>query len=92
MPRRATFIPVALATIACSNEILVPSAKLVTMWGVCPHCFAKPSCVVGLRYRSCNPLMFPQIRGSRPMLSTNRSRFSCTPGWSPSQPVKITPA
>jgi transposase len=31
MPRRATHMPVALATIACSKEIFVPSAKLVTM-------------------------------------------------------------
>jgi hypothetical protein len=31
IPRRATRIPVALATIACSNEILVPSANDVTM-------------------------------------------------------------
>ena len=34
MPRFATVIPVALATMACSKEILVPSAKLVTMYGV----------------------------------------------------------
>jgi hypothetical protein len=31
MPRCATVMPVALATVACSNEIFVPSAKLVTM-------------------------------------------------------------
>ncbi len=49
MPRFATRIPVAFATIACSNEIFVPSAKDVTMCGFWPHCFAKPSCVVGLR-------------------------------------------
>ena len=49
IPRRATFMPVALATIACSKEILVPSAKLVTMCGFWPHRAAKPSWVVGLR-------------------------------------------
>ena len=31
-------MPVALATIACSKETFVPSAKLVTMYGSCPHC------------------------------------------------------
>ena len=49
MPRRATRIPVAFATIACSNEIFDPSAKDVTIRGFWPHCRAKPSCVVGLR-------------------------------------------
>ena len=49
MPCFATVMPVALATIACSKEILVPSAKLVTMAGFCPHCLAKAACVVGVR-------------------------------------------
>ena len=63
MPRFATRMPVAFATIACSNEIFVPSAKLVTMWGFWPHFWAKPSCVVGLRYGSCRPLMLPHTSG-----------------------------
>ena len=42
-------MPVALATIACSKEILVPSAKEVTIDGRWPHCFAKPAWVVGVR-------------------------------------------
>ena len=92
MPRCETLMPVALATIACSNEIFEPSAKLVTMCGFCPHCFANASCVVGLRYGSCRPLMLPQTSGVRPIDFTNRHRFICTPGWSPSQPVRITPA
>ena len=37
MPRFATVMPVAFATTACSKETLVPSAKLVTMAGFCPH-------------------------------------------------------
>ena len=41
MPRFATVMPVALATTACSKETLVPSAKLVTMAGFCPHFSAK---------------------------------------------------
>ena len=41
MPRDLTLKPVALATIACSQLILVPSAKLVTMAGFCPHRSAK---------------------------------------------------
>jgi hypothetical protein len=36
-----------LATIACSNEIFVPSAKLVTMYGSWPHFSANACCVVG---------------------------------------------
>ena len=72
MPRCATRMPVALATIACSKEIFVPSAKLVTMYGFWPHCSAKPSCVVGLRYGSWRPLMLPQTSGVRPMPLTNR--------------------
>ena len=51
-PRRATRMPVALATIACSNEIFVPSANDVTICGFCPHRAANSSCVVGLRYGS----------------------------------------
>ena len=42
MPRRATVMPVALATIACSKEIFVPSAKLVTMCGSWPHLAREP--------------------------------------------------
>jgi hypothetical protein len=49
MPRFATRIPVAFATIACSNEIFVPSANDVTIIGFWPHCRANPSCVVGFR-------------------------------------------
>ena len=37
MPRLATRIPVPFATIACSNEIFVPSANDVTMLGFCPQ-------------------------------------------------------
>ena len=66
MPRRSTVMPVALATIACSKEIFVPSAKLVTMCGSWPHCSAKPFWVVGVRYGSCSPLMLPQTSGVRP--------------------------
>ncbi len=68
MPRFGTVNPVALATIACSKEIFVPSAKLVTMYGSWPHFSAKPFCVVGLRYGSCRPLMLPRDqRRARPM-------------------------
>ena len=49
MPRLGVRSPKALATIACSKLMLVPSAKLVTMAGFCPHCFAKPAWVVGVR-------------------------------------------
>ena len=49
MPRRATCMPVPLATIACSKEILVPSAKDATMAAFWPHFSAKARCVVGLR-------------------------------------------
>ena len=49
MPRRATRMPVALATIACSNEILLPSAKAVTMVGCWPQRRAKSAWVVGVR-------------------------------------------
>ena len=73
-------MPVALATIACSKLILVPSAKLVTMYGFWPHLAAKPACVVGVRYGSCNPLMLPHTSGVRPMERTKRHKFACTPG------------
>ena len=59
-------MPVALATIACSNEIFVPSAKLVTMWTFMPQRAANPSWVVGLRVRSWRPLMLPQTSGRSP--------------------------
>ena len=72
IPRRATRMPVALATIACSNEILVPSANDVTIVGFCPHCRAKPSWVVGLRYGSWRPLMLPHSTGRTPMPRTKR--------------------
>ena len=49
MPRRATFMPVPLATMACSNEILVPSANEATMAGFWPHFSANARCVVGSR-------------------------------------------
>ena len=49
IPRLATRMPVALATIAFSKEILVPSAKDVTIGAFIPHLLANPSWVVGLR-------------------------------------------
>ena len=85
-------MPVALATIACSKLILVPSAKEVTIAGFWPHCLAKPAWVVGVRYGSCSPLMLPQSTGRTPMPRTKRQRFISTPGWSPSTLVKTTPA
>ena len=72
MPRDWTLKPVALATIACSKLIFEPSAKLVTMAGFWFHFSAKPFCVVGLRYGSCNPLMLPITRGVRPRPFTQR--------------------
>ena len=56
MPRCRTVNPVAFATIACSNEIFEPSANDVTIDGVCPHCSAKPCCVVGLAVWILQPL------------------------------------
>jgi hypothetical protein len=49
IPRCATRRPMALATIAISNEIFVPSANEVAMCGVRPRFLANPSCVVGFR-------------------------------------------
>ena len=85
-------MPVALATIVCSNETFEPSAKLVTIVGFCPHFSANPFWVVGFRYRSCKPLIFPITRGMRPRPLTYRYRLISTPGWSPSQAERMTPA
>jgi hypothetical protein len=65
-------MPVAFATIACSNEIFDPSAKEVTMCGSWPQRSAKPFCVVGFRYGSCRPLTFPQRTGRTPSPRTKR--------------------
>ena len=77
---------------ACSNETFEPSAKLVTIVGFWPHFSANPFCVVGLRYRSWRPLMFPMTRGVNPSPLTYRKRLISTPGWSPSHAERITPA
>ena len=91
MPRCCTVKPVALATIACSNEIFEPSANDVTIDGFWPQFSAKPFCVVGFRYGSCSPLTLPITRGSSPRPFTQRKRSSCTPGSSPSHADRITP-
>ncbi len=91
MPRDRTRKPVALATIDCSQLILVPSAKLVTIAGFCPHRSAQPCWVVGFRYGSWRPLTLPTTRGVRPSPRTQRTRLSWTPGSSPSQADMMTP-
>jgi hypothetical protein len=80
IPRLPTRIPVPFATIACSNEILEPSANDVTMLGFWPQRRANSSWVVGFRYGSCRPLMLPQSTGRTPIPFTNRYKFMITPG------------
>src|SRR5215212_667409 len=89
IPRFKTVKPVAFATIVCSKLILEPSANDVTIAAFCPQRSAQPCCVVGLRYGSCNPLMLHTTRGVRPRPSTQRTRFICKPGSSPSHADKI---
>ena len=49
MPRRATVIPTALATMACSKFTFEPSANAVTISGFCPHFSANARWVSGVR-------------------------------------------
>src|SRR6185295_5613326 len=91
IPRDLTLNPVAFATIDCSKLIFEPSANDVTIAAFCPHRSAQPCCVVGLRYGSCKPFTLPMMRGVRPRPFTQRTRFICTPGSSPSQADRICP-
>ena len=49
MPRLATVMPTALATMACSKFTFDPSANAVTISGFCPHFSANARCVSGVR-------------------------------------------
>lgn len=75
-----------------TGHTLVPSQNEVTMYGFCLVARANSACVSGLRRMLWKPLMLPQRMGRRPIACTHRNRFMITPGWSPSELLKMTPA
>ena len=91
MPRERTLKPVALATMVCSKLIFEPSANEVTIAAFCPHRSAHPFWVVGLRYGSWSPFTLTTARGVSPSPWTQRTRFICSPGSSPSQAERMAP-
>ena len=66
MPTRAGRMPVALATMAFSTCILVPSAAALAIHGLMPAALANAACVSGVAYRFRTPLQLPATTGVKP--------------------------